>query len=299
MTLSSFDARIFVAIAELGSLSAAARRLGLQKSFVSRELAALEARLNVRLLQRTTRRISLTDAGEILLGYAQRIVEEAENAQAALASLAEAPRGELRATAPHAIARFVIVPALHDFQQRYPEIRLSLNPAIKVIDLVHEGIDVAIRVGELPPSGLVTRKLATVPLVLVASTAYAAARGLPNRVADLAGHDLLTLGPRTAGTIWTFHQPGHPPVAVPVAPRLAMPEPGLILDLALRSTGIAVVPLHYASDPLRSGTLLRVLPEMTLGARPVHAVYPSRRLLTPKVRVFIDFVAEIFAAAAM
>jgi DNA-binding transcriptional LysR family regulator len=169
MKLSTLDLRMFAAVADLGGISAAARHLGRQKSTVSRDLALLEDRLGTRLVNRTTRHVSLTDAGELLAAHARRVVEEMEQAEAALSAMSDEPRGPLRLTAPYAFVRFVLAPQLAGFLARYPLIRLSIDPTTKVLDLVEEGLDLAIRIGDLPSSSLVARKLADVPLVLVAS----------------------------------------------------------------------------------------------------------------------------------
>jgi DNA-binding transcriptional LysR family regulator len=295
--LSALDAQLFVAVADLGGISAAARQLGLQKSLVSRNLAALEARLGVRLVQRTTRKVSLTDAGQMLAGYARRVVEELDNAQAALESLSEAPRGELRVTAPYSFVRFVLTPYLATFEARHPGVRLSIDPTMRVLDLVQDGIDLAIRIGELPPSNQVARLLEVIPQVLVASPVYAQTQGLPAQPRELSRHSLIELGPDARVGQWKLYGPNEAPIEVPVAPRIAVADPALVLDLALQGAGIGVVPLRYAAPSLASGALLRVLPLHHRGKRPVHAVYPSRRLLTPKVRAFIDFTLECLAAA--
>lgn len=292
--LSSLDARLFASIAECGGISAAARRLGLQKSLVSRELAALEQRLGMRLVNRTTRRLSLTDAGEILLASAQRIVVELDAAEIALEALQDEPCGELRVTAPYSVIRFVLAPRLLGFQQRYPNLRLSLDPTTKVLDLVEAGIDVAIRIGDLPSSSLVVSRLATVNLVLVSSKAYEARRGLPREPAELVGHDVIFLGDKAEARPVALHGSAGQVVSVQVTPRLAIHDPGLVLDLVQHGLGIAVAPEIYVTDKIRAGALVRVLPGFTLGTRPVQAVYPSKRLLMPKVRAFLDCAAAAF-----
>jgi DNA-binding transcriptional LysR family regulator len=297
MKLSTFDLRLFEAIVERGGISAAARQLGREKSTVSRDLAALEERLGVRLLHRTTRSVSPTEAGTILLAYARRVVEEIEHAEQALDALSDEPRGVLRVTAPYAIVRFVLAPRLQAFQDRYPDLSINLDSTTRVLDLVEQGIDVALRVGELPTSTLVARKLRDARVILVASPAYASARGLPSEPADLAGHRLIELGSAVDGREWKLFGPDGAAKSAPVTLRLAAADPGIVIDLALQGLGIACAPDLYGADPIAQGRLVRVLPGYDRGVRPVHAVYPSRRQLTPKVRAFVDFAAQCMALA--
>jgi DNA-binding transcriptional LysR family regulator len=292
MKLSTFDLRLFVAIVDRGGISAAARQLGREKSTVSRDLSALEDRLGVRLLQRTTRSVSLTEAGAILLAYARRVVEEVEHAEQAIDALSDEPRGVLRVTAPYAIIRFALAPRLQAFQDRYPELSLNLDPTTRVLDLVEQGIDVALRVGELAASSLVARKLAEARLILVARPDYLTAKGVPLRPGDLAGHRLIQLGNTVGATDWTTIAPDGTRVGTAVSPRLSAPDPGIALDLALEGLGIASAPDLYCADHLDCGRLVQVLPDHHLGVRPIHAVYPTRRQLTPKVRAFVEFAAD-------
>jgi DNA-binding transcriptional LysR family regulator len=290
MKLTMPDLRMFAAVADLGGISAAARHLGRQKSTVSRDLALLEERLGARLVNRTTRHVSLTDAGEVLAAHARRVVEELEQAEAALSAMSDEPRGPLRLTAPYAVVRFVLAPQLPRFLARYPLIRLSIDPSTRVVDLVEEGLDLAIRVGELPSSSLMALKLADVPLVLVASQDYVRANGLPASRFDLMAHSLIDLQPGLTSKSWRlFEDGGKEVLETPVDPHMAIADPGIIIDMVLQGGGIAPVPRVYAANGLASGTLVHVLPKVTAGSRPVHAVYPSRRLLAPKVRVFLEF----------
>lgn len=292
MKLSTVDLRLFAAIADCGGITAAARKLGLTKSLVSRELAALEDRLGARLVQRTTRRVSLTDTGELLATYARRVVEEMDNAEAAIEATRDHPRGDLKVSAPFSILRFVLVPRLAAFRARYPDIRLSLDASLRVIDLIDEGIDVAIRIGELPPSSLIARRLATTPIVLVAAPAYLRDRGLPRAPDDLIAHDIVNLKRDTGPDIWALEGAAARRASVEVKPSIAVHDPGLILDLARQGHGIAPMPELYASRALAAGEVVRVLPEWTRGVTPIHAVYPSRRMLAPKLRAFVEFAAE-------
>lgn len=290
--LSSFDVRLFLAVADQGGISAAARQLGLQKSFVSRELAAFERDVGARLFQRTTRRLSLTDAGTILLAYARRAVEELDNAESALASLSETPRGVLRVTLPYAFLRIILAPHLAEFQGRYPDLRIAFDPNTRNMDLVQEGVDVAIRIGDIVPTTMVAKPLGRVPMVLVASPGYVRKHGSPAGPEELSRHCLIESGPSVETKTWKLESDGVPPIEVPVAPRVAVAEPGVLLDLAVGALGIAVAPLIYAEPFIASGSLVHVLPALRRGTRPIHVIYPSRQLMTPKLRSFVDFVDD-------
>ena len=291
MKLSALDMRAFAAIADLGGVSPAARQLGAAKSSVSRQLAALETRLGARLFERSTRRWRLTEAGETLAAYARRVDEEIGAAEAALEALSAAPRGRLVVSAPFSFVLKILNPRLAAFRALYPHVRLALVTEVRAADFFADGVDVAIRIGEVNGPNFVARRLGQAPLVLVAAPAYLAARGAPQKPADLSGHDLIELRTRGPGG-WTLtHETGEV-AAVDAAPQLETPEPAVALDLALRGHGIAVAPLLYAAPGLEAGTLTRVLPQWRRGERAISAVYPSRAHLAPKLRVFIDFAAE-------
>lgn len=298
MKLSTVDLRLFAAIADLGGITAAARKLGLTKSLVSRELAALEERLGTRLVQRTTRKVSLTDSGELLASYARRVVEEMDNAEAALEATREAPRGTLKVSAPFSILRFVLIPRLSEFCRAYPDVRLSLDATMRITNLVDEGIDVAIRIGELPVSSLVARRLTTTPVVLVAAPSYLAGRRAPIEPGDLSAHDVLDLAPDAAPAIWTLRSEDGGTAKAAVTPTVAVHDPGLLIDLVRQGLGVGPAPLLYARDALARGEIDRVLVRYSRGTTPIHAIYPSRRMLAPKVRAFIEFAAEAMAAAS-
>jgi len=298
MKLSNVDLRLFAAIADYGGITAAARKLGLTKSLVSRELAALEDRLGARLVQRTTRRVSLTDTGELLATYARRVVEEMDNAEAAIEATRDHPRGELKVSAPFSILRFVLVPQLAAFRARYPDIRLSLDASLRIIDLIEEGIDVAIRIGELPPSSLVARRLTTTSVILVAAPSYLKRRGVPEAPGDLVAHEIVNLKRDTGPEVWGLQGADTQRARVTVTPSIAVHDPGLLLDLARQGLGVAPLPELYVGRALASGEVVRVLPGWTRGVTPIHAVYPSRRILAPKLRAFVEFAAEAMRSAS-
>jgi DNA-binding transcriptional LysR family regulator len=260
----------------------------------------LEETVGTRLLSRTTRKVSLTEAGRLLAAYADRVVEEMDAAAVALEAMREAPRGELRVSLPFAFARFVLIPALPRFRAVFPEVRLRLDASARIVDLVEEGFDAAIRVGELPASSLVARVLGASPLVLAASPGYLAVRGPPGRPDDLAGHDLVDLAPSGPRARWSLVQTNADAKAeaVPVSPTLSVADPSLARDLVVEGLGIGVLPGLYLGGDLAAGRLCPVLPGWSLGAPPIHIVYPSRRSLPPKTRAFVDFVVALMAERA-
>jgi DNA-binding transcriptional LysR family regulator len=295
--LAAMDLRLFAAIADTGGITAAAQRLGATKSLVSRELMALEDRLGTRLVHRTTRKLSLTETGELLASYARRVVEELEAAEAAIEASQASPRGDLRVSAPFSVLRFVLAPRLPAFHAAYPEIRLALDASMRIVDLVEDGIDVAIRIGELPSSSLVARKLAAIPVILAASPHYLKGRKPLRTPGDLLEHELLNLRGDLASEIWTLTSAHAAPAPVAIRPKIAVHDPGILIDLLIQGLGVASVPLLYAEDSLRSGRLQHVLPEWRRGEAPVHAIHPSRRSLSPKVRAFLGFAANAFSAS--
>lgn len=297
MKLSAVDIRIFAAIADLGGITAAARRLGLTKSLVSRELATMESRLGTRLLQRTTRRVSLTETGELLATYARRVVEELDNAEAALEATRDQPRGDLAVSAPFSIIRFLLAPKLGDFHARFPDVRVALDVSTRVIDLIEEGVDVAIRTGPLAPSSLIARKLGDVAQILVATPEYLARHGEPAGVGDLVDHSIIALRRDLEREKWPTGGVDGDRGTIAIAPKFATPDPGILMDLAVHGLGIGVVPQFYVRDALSRGDLVRVLPTYRRALVPIHAVYPSRRMLAPKVRVFVDFAADVIESA--
>ncbi len=294
MKLSAHDLRTFAAIVDLGGISAAARVLGMPKSSVSRELASLEARFGMPLLQRTTRRMSLTHAGEVLIAYARRVAEELDNAATAVESLRDVPRGHLAITAPYALLRHVLVPRLGVFRARYPELRLSIDPTLRMLDLINEGIDLALRFGPLPHSALSTQKLGDMPLILVASKDYIDARGEPAKPHELASHELIDMSARAVNAEWLLTDEQGKVHSFAVVPRFAVADPSIVLDMAEQGLGIAAAPAVLAAKAIEDGRLVQLLPAYTRGTRAFHAVYPARRVCPPKVQAFIDFVEECF-----
>lgn len=290
------DLLIFASVAELGSFSRAAERLGLPKSTVSRRLAALEQRLGERLLTRTTRRQSLTEFGLQLLEHARQVASEVE-AVAALSERRQAtPSGRLRVSMPSDFASLLLADTLAAFVALYPAIRLDLDLSPRRVDLLGEGFDVALRMGQLlDDASLAARRLAVFSFGLYAAPSYLAEHGDPQHPDDLVRYEAvhLLMANGEAAT-WTLSQgderwQGSPPG------RVSANAPELLIKLACAGAGIAAVPDHFAAAEVRRGALRRVLPGWCLPSHTAWAVFPERKLMPVKTRVFIDMLQTALA----
>jgi len=295
-TMERLDAMaVFARVIEAESFSGAARALGLSKSAVSKQVSRLEDRLGLRLLNRTTRRLSLTEAGAAFYQGCQRVVAEAEAAEQAVTHLASAPRGRLRVSAPMSFGVSHVSPALPEFLGRYPELAVDLTLNDRIVDLVEEGFDVGIRIGGLTDSSLVARRLAPNRTVLSAAPAYLQVRGTPRDVGELEDHACLIYSYQATGAAWRLTGPKGDR-RFKVSGPLRVNNGDAILAAALGGLGVALLPCFICGEDLRAGRLVRVLPDWE--APPdsaVSAVFPAARHLSPKVRAFIDFLAERFA----
>ncbi len=291
MRLDANDLLLFFHVIELGGVSAAARRLNLAKSSVSRAVASLEEQMGTRLLNRSTRQLSLTEAGGVVFERASVIAAEIEAAKTAVENLLGQPRGNLSVTAPYAIVRHILAPRLSRFLAEHSDLTVSIDPTIRIVDMIDEGVDVAIRTGPMADSSLIARKLADVRLILVAAADWQGP--LPDDPAALAALPLIDLTNRLPRRSWRLHGSGGE-IDVEVNPRLAFGEPSIVLDMVLQGVGIGIVPEIYARSELATGRLRQVLPQWHLGLRPIHAVYPSRRLMSPKLSAFLHFLQDCF-----
>lgn len=289
MDLEPNDLLIFARVVEAGSFSRAAERLGLPKSSVSRRVAALEDRLGERLLTRTTRRVTLTDFGRSLHECARRIGEEVDSVRGLAEQRRSEPSGQLRVSMPGDFAMLLLPGMLTRFSERFPGIQLELDLSPRRVDLIAENFDLAIRMGSLPDDAtLVARRIGDFAMGLVASPAYVARHGLPLRPEELVGHCAVRLLTRSgepaairlerAGESWSGVMPG----------RIAANSLGVLIQLAREGAGIAAVSLHYVAEQLARGDLVRVLADWSAPASTAWAVMPSRRLVPPKTRAFID-----------
>jgi len=286
----------FARIVACGSLSAAARELDLPVSVVSKRLALLEASLGTRLLQRTTRRQTLTEEGQLLYGRVLRILDEVDQAEALLAQRRGGVSGLLRIGAPGELGRQWIVPIAARFQEAHPQVAVQLDLSDAVVDLVDGGLDVAVRYGALDDSSLVARELAPNYRVLCASPAYLQRHGAPRTPAELAGHRCIAIGDGRRAD-WRFVDDAGAAAAVRVDATFVTNDGEAAHRLALAGSGIALKSIWDVGDDLLAGRLARVLPHHAIAAAPLHAVYPHRKNVPPRVRAFVDYLkAELQAA---
>ena len=283
------DLLVFAAVAEAAGFSAAARRLGVSKSMVSAAVARLEARLGVRLLQRTTRRLSLTEAGLAALPHARRARVAAQDAEEAAVSLLASPRGLLRVNAPMSFGVLHVAPALGAFARAYPEVQVDLVLDDRVLDLVGGGFDLAIRIGNLPDSSLVASTVGRNRNVLVAHADYLARHGEPGAPAELADHALLQYSLSATGATWTLSRGGRSE-SVAVDGLLRANSSIALREAALQGLGIARLPLFVAGPDLVEGRLQRVLPHWGLPEQGIHLVTAARGQQPRKVTAFADFL---------
>lgn len=284
------DLRAFARIADLGNLSAAARALGMPKSSASRALARLEATTGLALIERSTRHLRVTDAGRLLQRHARRILDDVGEAESALIGLVGVPHGTLRVSVGFTFAVGLLAPMLPHFLARYPEVRVALTIDNRNVDLLVEEFDLAIRIGPLPDSDLIARRLTTIALWTCASPAYLSARSTPATIDDLRGHELISRVDRRSP--WRFRAASGAVREIEVVPGTVIPEPAALKAVLIGAAGIGRLPDFAAADAIADGTLVRLFPDYEEDAVDVHALYPSHRSLSAKVRVFIDALAD-------
>jgi DNA-binding transcriptional LysR family regulator len=282
----------FARVAETGSFSGAARALGLSKSLISRQVSALEAELGARLIARTTRSLTLTEAGRGYYEQVARILAQVEEADLSVSQLQATPRGKLRVNAPMSFSLLRLAPVLPDFLALYPEIDIDLAMNDRRVDLLEEGFDLAIRIGRLADSSLIARKLGPMRRIVCASPAYLAEHGVPDVPADLKTHACLCYSNADTVDEWRFSDPDGRPIAVEVKGRVRANNGDLLRVAALRGLGLVDLPSFLVGADLEAGRLVSVLQDFIRQDGGVHAVYPHARYLPPKIRVFIDFLAE-------
>jgi DNA-binding transcriptional LysR family regulator len=287
---------IFVAIVDQGTLAGAARRLRRSAPAVTRALTALEDRIGARLIERTTRRLAPTESGRALADRARVLLSDY---QTAVTGVADAPiSGLLRVTAPVQFGQRHVTPVVTRFLDQHPAVAVELTLGDRYLDLIEEGLDVAVRIGELPDSSLLARRVGEVRRVLVASPAYVAERGLPRRPADLGGHDTIFGTSRHGGLEWRFGPSSRGPV-VRIAPRLLVNEVEAQLLAARSGRGIARVLSYQVVEDFAAGTLVRLLPQYEPAALPVHLVTLGGGHLAPKVAAFLDHATAALRGLAV
>ncbi|MFM2043321.1 MAG: hypothetical protein RLY86_1897 [Pseudomonadota bacterium] len=282
---------LFVRVVETGSFSAAGREFGLGQPAVSKAVAALEARLEVRLLARSTRRLSPTEAGQAFYGHARRALAEAEEAEVAARGLGAGLAGRLRVCAPVTFARLHVAPGLGDFLESHPRLRLDLVMDDRTVDLVEENIDVALRLGSMADSALTARRLASCERLVVASPAYLARRGVPAGPAELAGHEAVVYSQAAGGNEWRFRK-GTAEMSVTVQGRIAFTAAEGVREGLLAGLGLAITSHWMVAPELAAGTLVPVLGDWSLPAMDLWAVYPTGRLPTAKARAFVAWLVH-------
>lgn len=290
------DITLFLRVLDLGSISAAARSLDLSVAVASQRLKRLEAELGVRLLHRTTRRLHPTPEGAALAEQGRGLVEELEALGSSLRHAGHAVAGTLRVTTASSFGRQYLSPLLPEFMARHPQLRLSMHLDDRVVDLVSAGFDLAVRIGTLDDSTLVARKLAPNRRLLCASPDYLRRHGSPRTPSELAQHECLVLvGSQGRQDQWRFQDPDGREISVRVRGRIEANTGELLSDAALGGLGIALHSHWHVCRDLRAGRLVPVLPEFRIPDTGVYAVMPQRRLMPPRVRALVDFLAERFA----
>ena len=281
--------RVFVAIAEGGSLSAAGRRLGMPLPTVSRHLMALEDRLDTRLVTRTTRRLALTEPGRHYLETCRRVIDELEAAERRLAGEQADPQGELALTAPVSFGRLHVLPVVTDYLRAFPRVAVRMLLLDRVVDLIEEGLDIAVRSGKLPDSSMQAIRVGAIRFVACASPSYLAAFGTPATPKELAGHSYISFSALSPVEHWSFA--GPKPGRVTIAPRLIVNTADAAIDAAKAGLGVTRVLSYQADSGLADGSLRLILERFEPEAIPVHLLHREDRLPQAKVQSFLSFAA--------
>ncbi|WP_444885071.1 LysR family transcriptional regulator [Microbulbifer sp. PSTR4-B] len=284
---------VFVTVAETGGFSPAAKLLGISKSAVSKRVSQLEEQLGVKLLHRTTRKLSLTEAGEHFFQHARIAYQAAQDAQDAVTQLQGEPQGRLRINAPMSFGRLHLAPLIPVFLKRYPKITIDLVMDDKVVDLIGEGFDIAIRGGDLPDTSLIARKLAPLQSVLCASPAYLEEFGKPIELEQLTEHNCLMFTYSRDVKEWNFIQDNHLHT-IEVRGNYQVNNSEALREAILQGLGIGRLPTFVAGADIKSGLLVPLFEEYQMPAKTIYAVFPERQYMPAKVRAFIDFAIEYF-----
>ena len=282
----------FIAVADLQGFAPAARKLGLSPSGVTRLIAALEDRLGARLLQRTTRKVALTDVGARYLERARRILADVEEAENSAQAERTRPSGRLVVSAPVGFGRLHVSPVMSAYLKRYPEVGAELRLADRMINLVEDGVDIAVRIGHLSDSSLVARHVGEMRRIVVASSGYLKQRGEPHKPEAIATHDTIQFGATAASPDWRFVD-GSREVHVACNPRFVTNSADAAIQYAEAGGGLTRVMAYQAAESIKAGRLKIVLAKFEQPPLPIHLVYPTSRLLSARVRTFIDLVTEI------
>jgi DNA-binding transcriptional LysR family regulator len=283
--------KVFAMVVEAGSFAAAADRLDMSRAMTSKHVSSLEDHLGTRLLNRTTRRLSITESGNVYYQRCVQILSDVLEAEQIAGNLSATPRGILKITMPLAYGLHRLGPVIAAYADQYPEVKLDISLSERKVDLIDEGFDLAIRIGALPESGLIARKLAIDRTVMCASPAYLKRRGVPRKPEDLTAHACLGYTYTNSGDEWRLHSNGQEqPVAINA---IIKADNGDILRLAaLSGAGLIFQPLFVVGEDIQAGRLVQVLAEYASRELGIYAIYPSRKHLSAKVRTFVDFLVE-------
>ena len=282
--LESFDA-----VVEKGSFTAAAESLGISKPVVSKQISLLEKHLGVQLLHRTTRRLHLTQAGEVFATYSRQIMSDVRDAEQSVLPLQSEPQGRLRISAPESLAISLLPDALLGFQQRFPKLELDIHITGRFVDLIEEGIDVALRVGELEDSSLIARLLMPCSFHVCASPHYFKTHGMPKHPNELEKHNCLIYSNAPKPASWLFKDAEGKAISIKVEGNLRTDAGNLLLNSALNDNGIFIGPTYMVANYLSDGRLESVLDDYSSANTGLYAVYPYSKLVSTKVRAFVDY----------
>jgi len=284
----------FATVVDQGGFTDAARKMGISKSAVSKHVSALEARLGARLLNRTTRRVSPTDIGLAYYDRARRVLNDAGEADSLVTAMQSAPSGVLRLAVPTDFGATHLSPILGEFLNRYPDVSVNMVLKNRYVELISEGFDLAIRMGEMDDSTLRARKICETTQRLIASPAYLSEQGRPERLDDLNSHRLLYYSHNAASSMWKITAPSGEVRQVRSATWFSVNDGQSLLTAAINGLGIAYLPSFLYADAMKAGLVEDVIPDLPRDVQGLHAVYPSGRYTQPKVRALIDFLVEKF-----
>ncbi len=290
------DMLIFAKVAELEGISPAARALNLPKSKVSRRMAMLEASLDARLLERTTRAVHLTEAGRIYYQHCRQINEAIESAEDAVHQLTETPRGQVRISASVTTGQKLIAPYLSEFTELYPLITIDLELTNRRVDIISEGFDLVVRVGQLEDSGLISRKLGGGPAALFASPGYLEKHGTPLSPEDLSPHRMLVMSDASNMLNWRLENPQGEHYSMNIHPSIQINDLTSLTTIVSGGAGIACLPVYLVREQVEAGQLIRILPEWQTRALNLYMLYPSQRGLTHKARLWMDYYTHKLAS---
>jgi DNA-binding transcriptional LysR family regulator len=290
------EMRVFTAVVEAGSFVAAGDALGMSKAAVSRHVSDLEHRLGVRLMHRTTRKLSLTSEGQVFVARCRDILSSIEASEAELSTRSFTASGLLKLSVPVSYGLQHLAPLWREFLDQHPQVTLDVQLSDRVIDLVEEGFDLAVRIARLPDSSLISRRLASTRLVLCAAPSYLNRRGTPKHPSELTEHEVLSYSLMAMGDQWPFDGP-QGPVSVKVRPRMWSNNGDTCIAATVQGAGIQLQPTFLIEQHLASGQLVEILPQYRSLELGIYAVYPSRKFVLPKVRALLEFLSVKLSGA--